>query len=512
MSEKRYAIEALALSKRFGDVQANDGVTLRVAEGTVHGIVGENGAGKSTLLKMLFGFYTPDSGSLKVKGEGVQFADPAAAMAKGVGMVHQHFMLVEPFTILENIILGAETSRNLERTKKQARQILLDLEKTYGFDLPLDTPVGQLSVGVRQRAEILKALYRGADIMILDEPTAVLTPQESEQLFALVKQLTSQGKTILFVTHKLGEIMALTDRVTVIRAGRVVFEADTDKTSNIELAEQMVGARVVRQVERAPFEEPSPLLTLDGVSAISSDGRGELLDVSLSVSTGEVLGIAGVAGNGQTELLEVITGLLAVDEGSIFFDGRAINGADQMLDPVALRGLGMSHVAEDRLRTGAVEAMSAEENAILGYQRDGLFSRRGILNQQAITDAAAEYFEEQDVRPRNPKLKFGSFSGGNQQKLVIGRETAHDPKLLVIGQPTRGVDIGAVTRIHDQITALRNAGKALLVVSADLDELLAISDRIAVMNEGRIVGVLAVEDADERTLGLMMAGQDREAV
>lgn len=505
-----FAIEAKALSKSFGEVKANDAIMLKVPAGTVHGIVGENGAGKSTLLKMLFGLYRPDGGDILISGQAQHFASPSDAMAAGVGMVHQHFMLVEPFTVLENIILGAEGSAKLENAKEAARAKLLILEEQFGFNLPLDTPVEKLSVGVRQRVEILKALYRGAEILILDEPTAVLTPQECEQLFELVKQLRCQGKTVLFVTHKLHEIIAVTDDVTVIRAGKTVAERKTADTNSEELAELMVGAKVVRATSRQVNDAATARLRLKDVTAEGEHGL-RLKNINLDVFDGEVLGIAGVAGNGQTELMEVITGLRAVDGGKVWMGVDVIADKGTVTDPISLRRMGMAHVAEDRLKTGVVESMSARENAILGYQREPDFSARGILKLKAIAKKAAGYFESQDVRPRNPDLPIGSFSGGNQQKLVIAREIARDPDLLIIGQPTRGVDIGAVTKIHDQITELRNAGKAILVVSADLDELLAISDRIAVMCEGEVVGTLKVEDATEMKLGLMMAGDKREA-
>lgn len=506
MSEN-LAIETRELSKRFGAVRANDGISLQVGAGTVHGIVGENGAGKSTLLKMLFGFYHPDSGDILVNGEFVSFANPADAMTRGVGMVHQHFMLVEPFTVLENIILGAEGGRDLEKAKTDARTALIELEEKFGFDLPLDTPVEKLPVGVRQRAEILKALYKGAEILILDEPTAVLTPQECDQLFELVKLLKEQGKTILFVTHKLHEIMATTDDVTVIRAGKIVARRKTSESSCEELAELMVGAKVSREVERAGDTKANKRLELKNVTAENDQGHSALKNVSLDVTDGEVLGIAGVAGNGQTELLEVITGLRGLTDGTIVVSGDLVADVNKKTDPIELRRMGMAHVAEDRLKTGVVESMTARENIILGYQREEEFVANGVLKLKEIATAADSYFETQDVRPRDPKLSIGSFSGGNQQKIVIARELAQDPQLMIIGQPTRGVDIGAVTKIHDQITELRNAGKAVLVVSADLDELMAISDRIAVMCEGEVTGIVPVEEADEKTLGLMMAGQ-----
>ncbi|WP_417450676.1 ABC transporter ATP-binding protein [Kordiimonas sp.] len=509
--DQQFAIETRALSKHFGDVRANDALSLIIPKGTVHGIVGENGAGKSTLLKMLFGFYRPDGGEIRVDGTTIQFHNPMDAMAKGIGMVHQHFMLVEPFTILENIILGAEGGADLNAAKAKAREELRELEEKFGFDLPFDEPVERLSVGVRQRAEILKALYRGADTLILDEPTAVLTPQETEQLFGLVRQLKAQGKTVLFVTHKLNEIMAITDDVTVMRAGKVVAVRKTNETSAAELAELMVGAKVSREAARQETGERKVRLSLAGVHAGGDRGRAALKNIMLEVCDGEVLGVAGVAGNGQTELLEVITGLRPVTSGVVRYDGVVIADEKTVTDPISLRRMGVAHVAEDRLKTGVVESMSARENAILGYQREPEFSSLGLLKLKEIARRAAGYFESQDVRPRNPSLPIVAFSGGNQQKLVIAREIARAPQLMVIGQPTRGVDIGAVTKIHDQITELRNAGKAILVISADLDELLAISDRIAVMCEGEIVGTLNVEEADEQTLGLMMAGEKRKA-
>lgn len=505
------AIETKDLCKRFGDVRANDNVSLVVEQGSVHGIVGENGAGKSTLLKMLFGFYQPNSGDLIVNGEPIAFASPSDAMTAGIAMVHQHFMLVEPFTVLENIILGAEGQGLLKHAFVDAKAKLLGLEQQFGFDLPLDEEVGHLSVGQRQRVEILKALYRGADTLIFDEPTAVLTPQECDQLFELVRLLKSRGKTILFVTHKLHEIMAVTDAVTVIRGGKVILRTETAKTSPEALAEAMVGAKISRAVSRNDASLGKPRIRLQNVSAVSDRGHNALDDVSFDLFDGEVLGVAGVAGNGQTELLEVLTGLRRVSAGLVSLTGSVINSADVFTDAIALRQAGVGHIAEDRLKSGVVASMSARENAVLGYQREADFARNGLMRLGAIKDAANDYFESQDVRPRNPELPVASFSGGNQQKLVIAREIARDPQTLIIGQPTRGVDIGAVTKIHDQITALRNAGKALLVVSADLDELMVISDRIAVLCDGKLVGIVPIADADERTIGLMMAGTEASA-
>ncbi|WP_262695798.1 ABC transporter ATP-binding protein [Kordiimonas aquimaris] len=501
------AIETREISKRFGAVQANDQISLVVDKGSVHGIVGENGAGKSTLLKMLFGFYTPNSGDILVDGEHCRFSNPTDAMSAGIAMVHQHFMLVEPFTVLENIILGAEGAGLLKRACAEASVKIKKLEEEFGFNLPLDTPVSHLSVGERQRVEILKALYRGAETLILDEPTAVLTPQECDQLFALINVLKSQGKTVLFVTHKLHEIIAVTDAVTVIRGGKVITRMATSETTPDQLAEAMVGAKITRAVEAEDRGGAAQArLRLTNVCALSDMGHAALDSISFELYDGEVLGVAGVAGNGQTELLEVLSGMRRVTDGEVTISGKVTNTSDHMYDPIMLRDMGLAHIAEDRLKTGVVSSMTGRENAVLGYQRTNDFSKGGLLKLNAIADAADTYYETQDVRPRDPDLPLEALSGGNQQKLVIAREIARDPEIMVIGQPTRGVDIGAVTKIHDQIIALRNQGKALLVVSADLDELMVVSDRIAVMCDGKLAGIVPVDQADERTLGLMMAG------
>ena len=511
IAEHSLAIEARNVTKRFDAVLANDAISLKVKKGTVHGIVGENGAGKSTLLKILFGFYQPTSGSVAVDGVEQQLASPEDAMKAGVAMVHQHFMLVETFTVLENIILGAEGGALLRSGQGAAKSKLMDLQTQFDLGLDLNTLVADLSVGQRQRVEILKALYRGANVLILDEPTAVLTPQECEQLFALVTRLKGEGKTVLFVTHKLNEIMATSDHVTVIRAGRVVGHHVTSDTNAGALAEEMVGRKITRSVTAEGSERGALAVRLHQVCAHDDRGLLALKNVSLDVFEGEILGVAGVAGNGQTELLEVIAGLRGVTAGEVSLSGQTVQSTECVTGPTAMRKKGLAHIAEDRLKSAVVGAMSAEENAVLGYQYHPDFMRKGIMNLRAMRRKAAEYFESQDVRPRNPALPVNSFSGGNQQKLVIAREIARGPKVLIVGQPTRGVDIGAVTKIHDQLTELRNQGKALLVVSADLEELFAISDRIAVMCEGEITGVVAASDADEQTIGLMMAGA-QEAV
>lgn len=512
-SKAGFALRTSNLNKRFGSVQANRDISFGVLRGSCHGIVGENGAGKSTLLKMLFGFYQPDRGDIYVNGEVQDFNSPADALSAGIGMVHQHFMLVDTFTVLENIVLGAETSGLMTRSMEDARPALLALEDQFGFDVPLDAKVGTLPVGTKQRVEILKALYRGADILILDEPTAVLTPQETTQFFALLETLKAQDKTLIFVTHKLNEIMAITDRVTVVRGGLVIDTVETSRTSPGALAKAMVGTEIGRAVtaEDTDLAASDVALSVRAVAVNSDTDRPGPDGVSFDVHSGEILGIAGVAGNGQSELIEALMGTRSLAAGEIWAHGRQIAKTSSGLSPARRRDL-MGMVAEDRLKDGVVETMSGVENAILGYHRRAEFEHRaGIQNRAAIAAVADRYYEQQDIRPRIPSLPIGQLSGGNQQKLVMVREFAHNPKIMVIGQPTRGVDIGAVTRIHDQLTALRNAGTAILVVSADLDELMAISDRIAVMSEGRIVGIVDRHSASQEDIGLMMAGLDRPA-
>ncbi|MFQ5533375.1 MAG: ABC transporter ATP-binding protein [Sphingomonadales bacterium] len=503
----RLAIEAVRLEKSFGPVQANAGVDIRIERGAVHAVIGENGAGKSTLMNMLYGLYRPDSGEIRVNGAPCQFASPSDAHHAGIGMVHQHFMLVENFTVLENIMLGFEGGAILARHRKEAADRLRQIERDYDLQVDIDTTISDLPVGLQQRVEILKALYRGAEILILDEPTGVLTPQEAEQLFRIIETLREQGKAVLFISHKLREVMRIADHATVMRRGRAVARRAIADTNEAELAELMVGRKVGRKTARIEVGDQPEMLRLESVSLVDEAGVERLKDISLTVRSGEIVGIAGVAGNGQLELLEVITGISAPTTGRILFDNQVIADQTRHTDGGTLRRMGLGHVAEDRLRAGAVSGMIASDNAILGYHETDRFSRRGILDPAAIKEHCESCMADYDVRPPMPDLPFGNFSGGNQQKLVIAREIAHDPTLLVIGQPTRGVDIGAVTNIHDQIISLRNQGKANLVVSADLDELLVLADRIVVMFDGRIVGEVTGGEADERTLGLMMAGQ-----
>ena len=498
------ALEVRGIDKRFGAVQANRAVSLAVARGTVHGLIGENGAGKSTLMNIVYGIHRADAGEVRVHGRRVDIRHPHDAIAAGIGMVHQHFMLVDTFTVLENVVLGVEGGRALARGLARARTELEQMARDYDLTVPLDAVVENLSVGVRQRVEILKALYRRAEILILDEPTAVLTPQEADQLFRLLARLRDQGKTVILVTHKLREIMAVTSRVTVMRQGAVVHETATRDTTERALAERMVGRAVSLQVTKTPARPGDVVLDVQDLEVRDRLGVPRVRRVSFELRAGEILGIAGVAGNGQSELLEALAGILAPSRGRILL--RGVDLARRGAGPRERRRLGLAHVPEDRLRLGVVPVFSAQDNAILGYQDLPAFNRFGLLRPAAIRAACERKLRDYDVRPADPELRLAAFSGGNQQKLVLAREIGGDPQVLLVGQPTRGVDIGAVEFIHRQLVGLRDAGKAVLLVSVELDEILGLADRILVMFNGEIVGEMAAADATEQQLGLMMAG------
>jgi simple sugar transport system ATP-binding protein len=497
-------LELRGVDKHFGAVHANRSVSLTIAAGTVHGLVGENGAGKSTLMNIVYGYHRADAGEIRVHGRRADFRRPHDAIAAGIGMVHQHFMLVENFTVLENVVLGAEGGRWLAQGLARARAELERIARNHGLAVPLDAVVEQLPVGMQQRVEILKALYRGAEILILDEPTAVLTPQETSQLFTLLGRLREQGKTVIIVTHKLREIMAVTDRVTVMRQGAVVHETDTCATSERALAEQMVGRSVLLQVEKTAARPGGVLLAVKDLEVRDRFGVPRVRRASFELRAGEILGIAGVAGNGQTELLEALAGILTPTRGEIVLRGRNLVRA--RVGPRERRRLGLAHVPEDRLRMGVIGDFTAQDNAILGQQDRPAFSRGGFLRRAAIAAACEHKLRNYDVRPPEPGRLLSAFSGGNQQKLVLAREIDGDPQVLLIGQPTRGVDIGAVEFIHRQLVALRDAGKGLLLVSVELDEILGLSDRILVMFGGEIVAELSHAEATEQKLGLLMAG------
>ena len=502
------AIELIGISKSFGPVKANRDIHLEVRPGTIHGIIGENGAGKSTLMSILYGFYQADSGEIHVGGRPVSIKTPNDAIALGIGMVHQHFMLVENFTVLENIILGAEGEALLGRSIAKARAELARLEREYGLEVDPDALIEELPVGLQQRVEILKALYRGADILILDEPTGVLTPAEADHLFRILRQLKEQGKTVVLITHKLREIMAITDTVSVMRQGTMVATRTTAETTVEELAELMVGRRVLLRVEKGAARPGEIKLEVHNLTV--NDGRGVTMvkDVSFIVQAGEIVGIAGVAGNGQSELIEAVAGIRKAVSGSVLLDGKLIDVTGHA-DPAELRDRGLAHVPEDRHHVGLVLAFEENENSILGYHDDPAYLKGPFLNIDGIIADAEDKIRKYDIRPPNPRLRTANFSGGNQQKIVLAREMEQDPGVLIVGQPTRGVDVGAIEFIHKRLIAMRDAGKAVLLVSVELDEIRSLSDRILVMFDGRIVGERGPE-ATEGELGLLMAGVERQ--
>ena len=498
------AIELTDIDKRFGAVHANNSVCLQVKQGKIHGIIGENGAGKSTLMSILYGFYQADSGQIDVFGTSYSFTDSHQAIAAGIGMVHQHFMLVENFTVLENVILGCEGGALLANGMATARKELTRLGDEYGLKVDLDATIETLSVGLQQRVEILKALYKGAKILILDEPTGVLTPQETDELFRIFDALKQQGVTIMLITHKLREIMSITDQVSVMRAGQMVAHRDTRDTNREELAELMVGRKVLLTVDKQAANTGAPLMKVKRLTVADSQGVERLKDVSFELRAGEVLGVAGVSGNGQSELLEALSGIVPITSGSVEVLGLEMD-AKHHLAPDKLRQIGLAHVPEDRHRMGLINDFSASESALLGYHKDPKINSGIWLKKSQVEENCNNLMQAFDVRPADPQLKSSNFSGGNQQKLILAREMERNPEVLLIGQPTRGVDIGAIEFIHQRIIAMRDAGKAVLLVSVELDEIMSVSDRIMVLCDGEISGRINAADADERTLGLMMA-------
>ncbi|WP_439148806.1 ABC transporter ATP-binding protein [Sulfitobacter sp.] len=499
------AIELKGISKAFGPVQANKDISIRVMPGTIHGIIGENGAGKSTLMSILYGFYKADKGEIFISGKKTDIPDSQAAIAAGIGMVFQHFKLVENFTVLENIILGAEDGRLLKPSLAKARKSLLKLADDYGLKVDPDALIQDIGVGMQQRVEILKALYRQADILILDEPTGVLTPAEADQLFRILGRLKSEGKTIILITHKLREIMETTDTVSVMRRGEMTATVKTAETSPAELAELMVGRKVLLRVDKKPAQPGEVILDINGLRVVDEKGVERLRGIDLQVRAGEIVGVAGVAGNGQSELLEVLGGY-QTGKGSVRVKGQALDLTGKHSDGQSRRNHGIAHVPEDRQREGLIMDYQAWENTAFGYHKDPAYRSGILMNNAAIKADTVDKMERFDVRPPNPKLEAKNFSGGNQQKIVLAREIERNPDLLLIGQPTRGVDIGAIEFIHQQIVALRDQGKAILLVSVELEEILALSDRVAVMFDGQVMGIRDASATDEKELGLMMAG------
>ncbi|MDB6453869.1 ABC transporter ATP-binding protein [Falsirhodobacter sp. 20TX0035] len=497
------AIELRGISKAFGPVQANKDISIRVAKGSIHGIIGENGAGKSTLMSILYGFYRADSGEILVDGRETPIPDSQSAIRAGIGMVFQHFKLVQNFTVLENVILGAEDGGLLRPSLSKARKELARLSRDYGLEVNPDARIEDLSVGYQQRVEILKALYRQADILILDEPTGVLTPAEADHLFRILRGLRDQGKTVILITHKLREIMEITDTVSVMRRGEMVATVTTRDTSPAELAELMVGRKVLLRVDKTPATPGEVVLEVEDLR-VTHNGVERLKGVSLTLRRGEILGIAGVAGNGQSELMEVLAGI-ATATGQVRLLGRDLNLAGHE-DGRDRRRAGVGHVPEDRHHLGCIMDFAAWENVAFGYHREDDYRRGPFTDQAALKADTAAKMQRFDVRPPLPDLAIKHFSGGNQQKIIVAREIERNPDLLLIGQPTRGVDIGAIEFIHKQIVALRDQGKAILLVSVELDEVMSLSDRVAVMFDGRIMGTRDAATTNERELGLLMAG------
>ncbi len=504
------AIELKGISKAFGPVQANKDISISVAPGTIHGIIGENGAGKSTLMSILYGFYKADKGEIWINGTKTDIPDSQAAIAAGIGMVFQHFKLVENFTVLENIVLGAEDGGLLAPSLSKARKELKALEEEYELFVDPDKCIDEIGVGMQQRVEILKALYRRAEILILDEPTGVLTPAEADQLFRILDRLRAEGKTIILITHKLREIMEATDTVSVMRRGQMTATVKTADTNPQELAELMVGRKVLLQVDKVPAQPGKPILEIENLQVIDEAGVERVKGINLTVRAGEIVGIAGVAGNGQSELLEVLGGMRS-GQGSIKLNGTplALSGAGS--DGQARRAQHIAHVPEDRQREGLIMDFHAWENVAFGYHRDPAYKRGIFMDNAALRADTERKIEKFDVRPPDGWLAAKNFSGGNQQKIVVAREIERNPDLLLVGQPTRGVDIGAIEFIHKQIVALRDQGKAILLVSVELEEIFSLSDRIAVMFDGHIMGERLPHDTDEKELGLLMAGVAGEA-
>ena len=499
------AIELVDISKSFGPVRANRDVSLRVEAGSIHGIVGENGAGKSTLMNILYGLYRADSGDMFVMGQPVAMRSSADAIGLGIGMVHQHFMLISNMTVLDNVMLGSEGGPLLHAGRQDTLKTLQRLADDYGMQVDPDALIADLPVGIRQRVEIIKAIKGGARILILDEPTGVLTPGEADSLFEVLRALKKDGVTVLLITHKLDEIMAITDFVSVMRHGEMVGHRHTAETSPAELARLMVGRDVLLSVDRGEAQPGEVLLEVSGLNCTSSRGRRVLTDIGFDIRAGEIFGVAGVSGNGQTELLEVIAGMRPFDSGRVRLLGETVT-ADRPRTPADIRDLHVAHIPEDRHQFGLVLSFEAKGNAVLGYHRAPQYGSGRFLDDAAIEIHCIRLMSDHDVRPGNPSLLARNFSGGNQQKLVIARETDVNPKILIVGQPTRGVDVGAIEFIHKELLALRDRGCAILLVSAELDEILSLSDRIMVMNDGRQMGILDSADAGRDRLGTLMAG------
>lgn len=495
-------IEMREITKIFGQFVANDKINLHLRRGEIHALLGENGAGKSTLMNMLAGLLEPTSGEIAVNGQVVKLDSPSKAASLGIGMVHQHFMLVEAFTVAENIILGSEITKNGVLDIKKAIQEIKELSEKYGLAVDPSAKIEDISVGAQQRVEILKTLYRGADILIFDEPTAVLTPAEIEELMIIMKNLVKEGKSIILITHKLDEIRAVSDRVTVIRRGKSIETVEIAGATNQDLAEMMVGRSVSFTTEKNPPQPKEVILSIKDLVVNENRGIPAVKNLSLDVRAGEIVGIAGIDGNGQSELIQAITGLRKVKSGTINIKGKDVVG----LPPRKITEMKVSHVPEDRHRDGLVLDLTISENiALQTYYKEPL-SKNGILNYTNIHNYARKLMDEFDVRAANDYVPASALSGGNQQKAIIAREVDRDPDLLIVSQPTRGLDVGAIEYIHKRLIGERDKGKAVLVVSFELDEILNLSDRIAVIHDGKIQGIVTPAETNKQELGILMAG------
>ena len=507
-SVPEYVIEMLHITKEFPGIKANDDITLQLRRGEIHALLGENGAGKSTLMSVLFGLYQPDQGEIRKEGKPVKINNPNDATALHIGMVHQHFKLIDVFTVLDNIILGAEDTKLGFLSKKKARQKVLELSERYGLKVDLDAKIEDITVGMQQRVEILKMLYRDNEVLIFDEPTAVLTPQEIDELMKIMKGLAAEGKSILFITHKLAEIMAVADRCSVLRKGKYIGTVNTADTNQAELSRMMVGRDVQLVVDKQPAIPTDPVLTVKDLSVKSKlYNREAVKDVSFTVRAGEIVCIAGIDGNGQSELVHAITGLEKASKGNINLLGEDITAA-----PIRKRAkAGMAHIPEDRHKHGLILDNTLEQNMVLQKYYEPRFQKAGFIRFDAVRAYAETLIEQYDVRSgQGPVTVTRSMSGGNQQKAIIAREMDRDLPLIVAVQPTRGLDVGAIEYIHHQLVAARDAGKAVLLVSLELDEVMNLSDRILVMYEGEIVGELNPKETTVQELGLYMAGAKRQ--
>ncbi|MDF2614053.1 MAG: Monosaccharide-transporting ATPase [Clostridia bacterium] len=498
-----YVVEMLNIRKEFPGIVANDNITLQLKRGEVHALLGENGAGKSTLMGMLFGMYQPDKGIIKMNGTEVKISNPNVANDLRIGMVHQHFKLVHNFTTTENIILGIEPKKGLTVDIKSAAKRVAELSKRYGLNVDPYAKIEDISVGMQQRVEIIKMLYRNAEVLIFDEPTAVLTPQEIIDLMKIMKNLIKEGKSIILITHKLKEIKAVADRCTVIRRGKFIGTVDVSSTTEAEMAKMMVGRPVSFKVAKTASNPGETILKVDNLSVQNNKKVLGLKNFSIEVRAGEIVGVAGVEGNGQSELVEAITGLRKAESGSIVIKNKDITHM-----PVSKRiSAGIAHIPEDRQKRGLVLDYTIEDNMILEVYNKAPFSKYGLLNRQAIHDYANKIIEEFDVRSGEGGASIArSLSGGNQQKAIIGREIELDPELLIAVQPTRGLDVGSIEYIHKRLIEQRDNGKAVLLVSLELDEVMNVSDRIAIVNNGELIGMVSADETNENEIGLMMAG------